>query len=238
MKKPQIDKLSNYQTLKLVLEDPAHKPVWTTHPAFLRGAERFYGSINVLAALAQAQGTPITGIAVDKDRLAESLIARTLVVSGAIAAWASETDNRTLFDRADVKEGELQKLRDAELDDAAQVQHDLALDNLAVMPDYGLTNALLADLQSAITAYTPLVGKAYAERSKRKSVTDAIPDEFARADKILDEQLDRLVRQFETDHKSFVDAYRNARRIVQSGGGSRGEDEGETDPATPGVPTP
>ena len=78
MKKRLTDKINSYSALKITLELPDNKPIWSALPAFQRGVTQFYGSMNVLAALEKAQGTPTTGITVDKSRLADSVINRTL----------------------------------------------------------------------------------------------------------------------------------------------------------------
>jgi hypothetical protein len=143
-----------------------------------------------------------------------------------VAAWASVVDNRTVFAAADVDPSDLENLRDAELTDVAQAQHDLAEEHVAALADYGVTAAMLTELQSAIDAYDAMVGKPRAERAKRKTATDAVPSEIRRADKILDEQIDRLMRGVEAAAPEFVEAYRNVRNIAQSGGST--EEEGES----------
>ncbi|MDB6170821.1 MAG: hypothetical protein JWL59_132 [Chthoniobacteraceae bacterium] len=224
MNKRQLDKISSYQTLRLVLEDAAYKALWTPLPAFAKGVAAFYGSLNLLTALTQAQGTMLTGVTVDKERLAESVINRTLLVAGALAAYASASGNRTLFDKSDIRLGDLQKLRDAALDDAAFALYSLAAAEFKASPatlaEYGMSAAQLKELSNAIAAYSAMVGKPFAERAKRKSATDAIPDELARIDQVLSEQIDRLMPQF-AGNKEFAAAYENARQIVHSGGSGK-----------------
>lgn len=77
MNKPQINKVTSCQTLRLVLDDAGNQPIWKALPAFAKGVTQFYGSMNVLSALSAAQGEVTTGIAADKKRLAESVINRT-----------------------------------------------------------------------------------------------------------------------------------------------------------------
>ena len=78
----------------------------------------------------------------------------------------------------------------------------------------------LADLQSAITAYTAMVGGPRAAIVMRAAITAAIEAELMRADRIIKEQLDNLVVQFAEDHPQFVAAYQDARTVVGTGGRS------------------
>jgi hypothetical protein len=233
--KRQTDKTSSYASLKIILEQAANKAIWSALPAFERGVTQFYGSMNVLAALAQAQGTPTTGIAVDKSRIAQSLINRTLEISGAVSAYAEETKDATLQSSVTFSKSELKDLRDPELDDQAQAVHDIAAglvaENAVKMGEYGLTAVKLADLQSAITAYSELVGGPRAAIKGKVAVTRAIEAEFARADRLLTGQLDKLVVQFETAHPQFVTTYRAGRVIAASGGRSASDESATPAPA-------
>jgi hypothetical protein len=123
--------------------------------------------------------------------------------------------------RASFSKSKLRDLRDAELDDRAQAVHDIAADlvtkDAAAMSDYGLTATRLTDLQSAITAYSAMVGSPRAAIAGKAAITDAIEGEFSRADNILGQQFDKLVVQFEAANPQFVKAYRSARNIVATG---------------------
>jgi hypothetical protein len=210
MTKTQISKVTSYQTLKLVLDDADNQPIWNALPAFANGVNQLYGSINVLATLGQAQTADTTGIAGDKARLATSVINRAVIIAGAAGTFASATDNQTLAAKFNITPSKLQNLRDAQLDDAAQAIHDdadaLVAKDAATMANYGLTAAKLTDLQSAITAYSAMVGSPRAAIAGKTAITAAIEAEIARADKLLNEQLDRLVLQFEADQPAFVSA--------------------------------
>lgn len=228
----QINKTNAYQATNLVLTDPIFQLIWSGLPAFARGQASLAGSLNVLAALAQAQGNPLTGITLDKDRLKLSLISRILIVAGAAGSFAFEAGNQTAAAKFDVKEGALKNMRESLLDDAAQVIHDeaekLVTANPAKMLEFNLTPAMLTDLQSAITAYSETLGTPRAAISGRTGITAAIAAEIERADANLENILDRLILQFAAANPEFTTAYASARKIVNAGGGH----------ATPPAPAP
>ncbi len=120
----------------------------------------------------------------------------------------------------------LKNLRDSLLDDAAQVIHDeaaiLVVADPVKMTEFNLTPAVLADLQSAIIAYSSTVGTPRAAVAGRSGITEAIAAEITRATANLENLLDRLILQFQADHPTFTTAYATARKIVQAGG-SHGE---------------
>lgn len=219
----QINKTNMYQTTDLVLSDPVFQPIWSALPAFVRGQANLEGSINVLAALAQSQGTVLKGITLDKNRLKLTLVSRTLIVAGAAGAFAFESGNQTLAAKFNVNEGGLKNTRESLLDDAAQVIHDEALKlvtaNPTKMTDYNLTPVMLTDLQSANTAYSATLGTPRAAIAGRSGATAAIAAEIEAADANLENILDRLILQFAENYPNFTTAYATARKIVNAGGG-------------------
>lgn len=235
MNKEQINHVNMFQTTLLILLAPDNTSIYAGLPAFVRGQASLGGSVNLLSALAQAQGSPLTGISLDKERLKLSLISRLLIVGGAAGAYAFEKSNHTLAAKFDIKEGALKNLRDALLDEAAQGVHDAAAALVAADPataeEYNLTPAVLSDLQSAITGYASTLGTPRAAVANRVAITAAIAAEIARADANLKHVLDRLILQFHADHPAFTAAYDAARKIVNAGN-SRAT-PADTTPATP-----
>ena len=183
MTKDQINQVNMFQTTDLILGTPANTAIYSGLPAFVRGCASLTGSVNLLSALAQAQGSPLTGITLDKDSLKLSLIARLMSVGGAAGVYAYEKGNQTLAAKFEVVESTLKGLRDALLDETAQGIHDQAAALVTSDPvktaDVGLTPAVLTDLQSAITAYGSTLGTPRAAIANRVAVTEAIAAELA-----------------------------------------------------------
>jgi len=186
MNKRQTDKITSYAALKITIERVESKSIGSELPAFERGTVQFCGSLNVLAALEQQQGMPTKGIAVDKNRLAESVINRALEIGGAVAAYASGIGDAKLEAQVSFSKSALKELRDSQLDDRAQAVHDIAAGLVAkgkaAMKDCGLDATKLTDLQSAITAYSAMVASPRAAIAGKAAITTAIDGEFARAD--------------------------------------------------------
>jgi hypothetical protein len=117
----------------------------------------------------------------------------------------------------------LKNTRESLLDDVAQAIHDeaqkLVVANPAKMADYNLTPAMLTDLDTAITAYSGVLGTPRAAVAGRTGVTEAIKAEIERADANLENILDRLILQFAAGHPAFTTAYDTARKVVNAGGG-------------------
>ena len=239
MNDTQVNKINSYQATNLVLTAPANAPLWSPLAAFVRGQTSLAGSINILNALGQSQGNVLTGIAVDKDRLQQSVINRMLIVAGAAGGYAYETGNQTLAAQCATTESKLKNTRDAVLDDLAQALHDTVAPFVTAQPaklaEYGLTPAMLTDLQSAITAYAAVVGTPRAAIAARAATTTAIDAEIARADANLTSLLDRLMLQFKAAHLDFYNAYLNARKIIDLGSNPGKPAPAEPEPVVPAL---
>ncbi len=89
----------------------------------------------------------------------------------------------------------------------------IGTEKLEVLGDYGVDQAQLDELGDKIEGFSNAIGKPRAKINEGKTVTDSLPDLFAKADKHL-ERMDRLTKQLEVSFPEFVQGYRNARVIV------------------------
>jgi hypothetical protein len=233
MKKPQINQIDMLQATLLILNSPDHAAVIAGVPAMQRAKSALEASLNLLGALSRAQGDPLTGITMDKKRLKRSLVNRVLAVGCAAGALTYEAGSHTQAAMFRISESSLMELRDSVIDDTAQNLHDHAATLVANDPakaaEYNLSATTLADLQSAITAYSATLGTPRAAIATRVAVTQAIAAELTRSMDNLKNVLDRLVVQFETTHPAFTAAYSAARKIVNSGNHSTRTPAAEVD---------
>ncbi|MBA3650149.1 MAG: hypothetical protein H0W66_01380 [Chthoniobacterales bacterium] len=95
--------------------------------------------------------------------------------------------------------------------------HDEANAIIAQLADYGVTAATLSALQTRIDAYRMEIASPKMAIGERSTHTDLLKQEFARADALVKNRLDGLVRQFEETDATFVANYRNARKITDTG---------------------
>jgi hypothetical protein len=96
--------------------------------------------------------------------------------------------------------------------------HDWATTNAAALnTGYGTTAADLTDLQTKITAYTPLATKPRAAIGARKDVTGNIATDEETADALLKTELDKALKKFKLKNPPFFNEYTSARMIIDLG---------------------
>jgi hypothetical protein len=181
-------------------------------PAFPTALGKLKTFNDRIAAAAGLQETPRTGVAKDKQARKDELIQNALKVVKPARAYAAATGDNTLRDEIDYSETDLNRLRDEQLAPRCQVIHDRAAALLEEMNDYGLTQAKLTALQTAIDNYSAETPKTRAARAETSVQTDNLEDLFSESKKVL-LQMDDMIDNFEDDHPDFVAKYKKLREI-------------------------
>lgn len=188
-------------------------------PQFTGFLTQFDGKVKQIMDLRLIQELDVTGIAVSKKVLREDLTEKTLDVTGRMVAFASVTNNQELLEEINYTKGKLDKSADTILRDKCQLVHDKAIELLAEVGEYGITEVMLADLQKAIDDYYEIIPKTRAGIVTRKGSTSMIKEAFAEADAILKGKLDKLVGILKYSDHSFFNRYMSARMIIDLGKG-------------------
>jgi hypothetical protein len=211
MKIKQTNKLNAYQTLQAVLAE--HQTVWQTLPAFVTAAGEFTATIPQIHTLAQTQASR-EGVANEKAYALDALGDAAFEVGAAIHAYAVVTQEFALEGRVDFSRSSIVMGRATSVLARTRDIHAAATEQLANLADYGVTTAMLTDLQNKITAFETVQTKPRQQVAKGSAATRSMEARFKTADTILNKRLDKLVVRFKTSAPDFYTAYQTARSIV------------------------
>ncbi len=184
----------------------------STVPAFQTAYTALKAHNGEITSAAGIQETPRTGIARDKRTSKRDLCDTTLRISKPTRAFAAATGNDTLRAEVDYAFSDLNRLRDDQIAPRCQIIHDRALENRAALADYGITNEMLADLQTKINSYAAESPKPRTARAARAVKTANLTELFRESKKAL-KQMDDLIDLFATANAEFVNTYKTLRRI-------------------------
>ena len=212
MNTKQENKLAMYLAVKAVLD--SNNATWQSLQAFADGNTDFTSHITRIQTLELSQVTDSSGIAVDKKASKSAMATAAVAISAAVHAYAVKTRNNTLANETDFVVSYLTGERDADAIKDSQNIHDLADTNLASLAAYGVTEAKLTALQTAIEGFKAVVSKPRDNIVAGATVTQELFNEFNAADETLEEILDGLVLQFKDSDPKFVSDYNNARNII------------------------
>lgn len=190
-----------------------------------------YGTLTAKTALAEAAA----GGAADAKAVAETTLEDAAhVLARALAVHFKKTGNLTARAQVNVSKSAIMKLRTQELVNKTTAIRDLATATVSE-PDAdkrGVTAARVAALTAGITAFSSVMNAPRGEIVNRSALLREVETDIAALLEALGD-LDDLVLQFDgTDEgKLFIEAWKGARIIVDSGGG-------HSTPAPAPAPTP
>ena len=188
-----------------------------TVAAFQTAVTNFKIKVAEIIGTEQLSAIAITGIAEDKANLKQMLCQKAADVASIISAYAAANNNNTLGEQVDYSLSKLQKTRDDQLSPLCQNIHDVGNTNLNEIKDFGLSSAILADLQTAITNFSASTPKPRTAMSHRKTHLSNLADLFKATDLILKGQMDKMIVGFKATEPNFVKDYKSNRVIVDPG---------------------
>lgn len=207
-----------------VAQSPDYNPVWNGKEpadfgADLTQLQTDYGAVTGKAAQADAA----TGGAADAKAVAETALEdAAYVLARALAIHFKKAGDLDRHGKVDLTKSEIVKLRTQELVNKATAIRDLgtAAQAEAGAAGRGVTAARVAGLTAAITNFSKVMSTPRGQIVNRSALLREVEtDVAALLDKVND--LDDLVVQFDGGDgaKRFIEAWRRARIIVDSGGG-------------------
>ncbi len=197
----------------------ANATAFGTLPAFGKAYTKFTALVEAINADNKNLQGDRTGITEDKYAQRQAMATATLVVSGALQAYANEVNNHTLAADANVVETDILQSKETDSDDICLHIHDLGMANLAQLADYGITQATLTALETTITNFTTKIGTPRQHVINTKTTRGNLETHFKEAETLLDKQLDKLMLVLKPTNADFYSQYIDARNIIPQGGG-------------------
>jgi len=171
-----------------------------------------------------------SGLVTEKTNLQNSLINKAFEIASLLHAWASMSGNSVLLKKVDFPISDLQRQRDNELASTCKGILALARENIGGLYQYQLNENDLNNLDNQINQYESGLPNHRISILERKAANEKIKELHASIDRILVDQLDRIMFRFNTTNPDFYTSYLNARKVV--GYGTRHEKTPESTPDT------
>ena len=235
MNASQLNKLAMYREVGVCLAVLASNAAPPALPGLLTV---FRTALAELDAWADAQAKPTRG---SIDRREQTLTAATelaVAVAGLVSSYAHAHKRPDLAALAHVKRSHFHQIRRSERMVLAQRVHDTAHSLLAELCGYGVTPALLADLQARINLASLAVSIPRTAAADKKAATAQLTAAFAELDALLCHELDPLLVILHLTDPTAHARYRIARQIIHRGGHRRATSEAaHLAASTPAVPS-
>ena len=167
-----------------------------------------------ITGLVSLQAAVINGIAIDKEDLKEKMARLTYNYAGPGRAWAASNDDDTTYQSLNLVPSKIKKLADDVAGPACQNLYNTLNANALTLVPFGLTAAMLLELNTVITDYIAIVPLPTNAINIRQTYTDNISDKIKDTSLFLERQLDNIVRGQINTNADFVSTYFNGREII------------------------
>lgn len=194
-----------------------HTKVWEGLPAYATASKEFKVTFNEIQDVGGNQMINITGIAENKQKEEEEMINLTLFVGSGVFAYASVISDHELQRKVQCSPSGLKRMTDTELRNMCNEVFKAAVKVVDLLADYGVTMEDVKQLQKEIDDYAQVIAAPRDALITRAKATARLEELFDQADKILKEQMDKLMIMFKTKAPDFYNEYFNARKIVDLG---------------------
>jgi len=177
--------------------------------------KRIQDKVDLIETITQEQERSQKGITADKNRIRDLVIDTVLVVCGQIGAWARETSQLDLAEQATTVRSRWIRVPQGKLAERMKAILGLAKEHREPLAAFGLSDELLAQLETRIQVYDAIVVAPRSAITRRKTLTGILDEELRGLADLFDNVLDPLMLQFKDSEVSFFQGYRNARSVVK-----------------------
>ncbi len=162
--------------------------------------------------ISKVQLLHIKGKTTEKANLKSALALRASIVARVIRAYATSIQNDVLRNEIDYTESVLLKQRDITIQLNAQMIFDRATTHLAALAPFGITAAVMTDLDTAIGDYQAHQTSPTVARDYRAVATTELDLLISETSDLLRFQMDDIMQLLRLTEPSFFRLYTNARR--------------------------
>lgn len=218
MNSNQEDRLSMYYGVKSTCEK--YQTTWAANAVFAATYNLWAAKLPLIEANRDAQTLETTGITTDKTAKRAAMVEKALFIENRLQSYANVTNNPELLESIQYSASDLRKARDTDVVGICNTVLAKANSNAAAIVTYGVTAAMITDLQTAIAAYSATLAKPKAAKSQTKTATENLIKLFKEADDLLVKRLDLDIELFKASKPEFYSQYKTARMIITTGGGA------------------
>jgi hypothetical protein len=167
-----------------------------------------------ISGLASLQSQVIVGISIDKEKLKQKMATLQFNYAGPGRAWAAGNNDDTTYEALNIKVTTVMRTRDDLAGPLVLNIYNLLNANAAALLPFGLTPAMLNELNTTISDYTAIVPLPANAINIRQTYTTNIENKIKDTSLFLERQLDNIVRGQFIANPDFVSTYFNSREII------------------------
>ena len=138
------------------------------------------------------------------------------ILNDTLASYASVVKDAELISKADKSSSDLYRLRNEDFETVVKETITLLEANLLNMADYGMTEAKITDLKNSFDTFLVLNGQPRQYRISSVVATESLKELFSKTSSLLDDQMDKVMKQFKITDPEFYKGYLASRVVVDN----------------------
>ena len=210
-------KLNMYMAIRnFVIQNEA---IAKTVPKFATSYATLQSTMDEIQLIGEMQGVNKTGIAIDKNKLKETLVALAARNSRKIAALAKFNNNDTLLKEVRFSESDLVRVPEVTLKERVQIIYDKAEANIGSLAEHGITPETQKLFMETITAFNNALATPRSGIGEKRQATQKLPVLFETADTSI-EIMDFAIGIVKDEQPDFFNGYKTARKLVDTSAGN------------------
>ena len=216
MNKQQDVDLNMFYAVKTV--DEKYQSTWATNAVYAATHNLFVGKIPLIEQNRDAQMVTATGITVDKTTKRNLMTDKALFISNRMQSYAAVAGNSDLLASIRYSASDMKKARDTSIIGICDTIVAKANANVSALATYGITAALITDLQTAISNFTATLSKPRTVKSQTKTATENLAVLFKETNDLLTKRMDLDIEVFKATKPDFYSQYKTARNVISNTG--------------------
>lgn len=233
MNKRNENKLTSYEGILSLLEDNSAKV--QSVAGFSDTVTEFSGVVAGIKAKSIEVESVASGKTSSKYNAEDALVECLLPVCSALYLFGRKQNDPKITVRALTTETKLRYLRDTELASFGNAIAEMAAVNSQGIAGFGISAEKTADLKARAEAYSASIGARESSIADRKGARESLNSLFAKADELLNEEIDHFMEILRPTETEFYNKYFAGRIIKDTGVRHRQNNEAPADAAPAGA---
>lgn len=187
--------------------------VWSGVPVIVTVKNNFDELVSRMAGQSEKAQSKLS-VTGRKEILIKQTGLRASELSGSLQAFAAITNKPDLMKEVDFTKSDAVRMKEKELVTYVGNMIKIARNNLAALTDYAITDEQLTELETTLEDLNDLIGKPRNILNQKYVAIGQLSELFDTCNKLLRDQMDKLMLRYRTSNPEFYEGYLRARTIV------------------------
>ena len=215
MTKTEMNRLTMFRAARAVMN--TFVDFIQTIPALKTGNDKFSTALGNLESIYSDHQTIAKGTVAEKHHLKSHLAQETDTMCGSLFVYGKKTGDSQLTEITDVTESELGGMRDNILLEKAKTISKTLISLQANLLDYSISEQAVTAFQNLVAEYDKSLNKKDSKGTASVAAREKLTQAFLDVDKVLKEDIDKIIKQARNPNPDFYNQYQQARVIKYYG---------------------